>query len=118
MGCILSSLRDEKPLALKGSERVIGGCQSCSQADQFCNSLFAFFSFQSLDGIGDQRDTAATFEQAFGGIAYSVYSDYPKDDEFRLSAEFFHKRISVAAFEDVQRLLFQQNLLVTGQIIG
>ena len=77
---------------------------------------FSIFGLESLDRIPNHRNAPAALEQTLGRETNAVFRHHAKHDKFDIRTQSLNQFVCVTAFEDVERLLLQQNLLVARKI--
>jgi len=109
---------------LKSRFFVPSQCECLLCSDEFCSLTLKFgdgplsiFRFQSFDGVLNHGDSPATFKQTFGRETNAIFGDHAKDYEFRVRTQARYKLPGVPTLKDVERLFFQENLLVLRKIV-
>ena len=72
---------------------------------------------QGFNRIPYYINLAAALEQTLGGKADAIFGDHSEHDECRLRTKTLYQFIRMTAFEDVEGLLLQQDLLVLREIL-
>ena len=73
---------------------------------------------QGFDRIPNHRDPPPALEQALGGEVDAIFRDHAKDDKFGFRIEALDQFVGMQALKDVERLLFEENLLVSRESHG
>ena len=92
-------------------EHFFGRDRAGAEGFKFSEGLAAFFRIQGFNRIPNDADFPSTLEQAFCGQAHTVLGDHAENEDFSVSGQAFDKGMSVVAFEDVQRVLVQMELV-------
>ena len=71
-----------------------------------------------FDSIPDDRNAAPSIEQAACSTAHAVFRNDTKNKKLRIERKIFKDFFGVRIIKDIQRLLFDENLLVVQQIVG
>ena len=71
-----------------------------------------------FDSILDDRNAAASTEQAFCCTAHTIFRNDTKDKKLSIAREIFENLFGVGIIKDIKRLLFDENLLVVQQVVG
>ena len=87
-----------------------------SEGLKFRNGPFPIFGIQGFDRVPNDGDSAAALEQTLGCEPDAEFRDHAKHDEFDIGTKALHQFVGVAALEDVERLLLQQDLLVARKV--
>ncbi len=97
-------------------QSLIGANESGATSLQFRNGSLPIFGIQGFDRVLNHRDPAAALKQAPGGEVDAEFGDHTKDDKLSPGIEALQQFISMEAGKDVERLLFEENLLVLRKI--
>ena len=61
--------------------------------------------------------TPSPCPQTLDGEAHAILRHHPKDNKLGVPSKSLHETIRVPTLKDIQRLLFQQDLLVAGEVL-
>ncbi len=67
---------------------------------------------ERFDGVGDEVNFAAAFGKAFGGGVDAVFGDDAEEVEVGVTVELVEDRVGVDVVKDVERLFFENDLIV------
>jgi hypothetical protein len=79
---------------------------------EFGDCFLAVFRFQSFNRVLYYGYAPAAFEQSLYGKAHAIFRHDAEDYKLGLSSESVDEPVGVPAFENIQRLFFQQDLLI------
>ncbi len=97
-------------------EDCIGRNQPCSKAGEFVKGLVANVGSESFNRIANQGDAPLALEQAFDGVADTIFRYHSKDDKFRMVSQTLHQIVGMATLKDVERLFLKDDLLIAEKV--
>ena len=71
-----------------------------------------------FDSIPDDRNAAPSNEQAVCSTAYAVFRNDTKNKKLRIEGQILKDFFGVGIIKNIERLLFDENLLVVQQVLG
>src|SRR5215469_11874257 len=102
---------------LHSIESFTGLHKFCAERFKLGERFAALFRVQGLDRVFNDRDRTAALEQAFSGEADAVLGDYTEDKDLRVTRQLVDEFVHMLGFEDVERLLLEQDLLMVEDIV-
>src|SRR5579863_2232619 len=94
----------------------IGRHKTGAEEAQLVEGSAAVLRFQRFDRVRHERDMAAAFEQALRGKPHAILRDDSENEVVSLFRKAVHDFIGERVIEDVERLLFDHDLLVREKV--
>ena len=95
---------------------MVGGNQLGACGGEFADGLRTGGGIQVFDRIPDDRNATPSTKQPSCSATDTIFRNDTENKKLRIEREIFKNLLGVGIIKDIQRLLFDENLLVVQQI--
>ena len=110
--------RRTEAYAHRHGDGLISRDESSAERPHFGEARIALLTLDCLNGVADYFHRSAALEQAFDRAAHTEFGDHAEDDVFDVRTESLNQFARMRIREYVERLLFENDLLVSREIDG